>query len=392
VTAIRRRRARVLFAVPSLVQAGAERYLYEFARALDKDRFEVQVLTPRSVTADEFYCVKLRELGIPVHREVPDGREHLIDLIPKKRRLRPLREALERLDAQVASLEARKLRAFLSGFDVVSLIQIEMYYRLARALSERSRAVIHLMSHRFQYDRDPYAKLRPGARYRLCLFDEAQSHEIAGTPAEGADMTLIPLALDLSGREARYDPPARAPKTIAIVSRIDPSRRFEQLLYSFQALCRRLDVRLHVYGRGDPETLRHLLDPLRIRDKVEFKGHAENLEATLCCDQPDLVWMISIDTIIGYGGIETGSFGFPIAFYNHGAAPDAEVLEGTGGAIASASTIPEFVALSQALLEDPEARRSLGARLRAHVLRENDIRPNVRRLEAFYERVIGDAP
>lgn len=391
-TARRPRRVRVLFAISSLVQAGAERYLYEYARALDKDHFAVEVLTPRSVTEGDFYYGKLRELGIPVHRGVPDGREHLIDLIPKKRRLRPLREALERLDASVAALEARRLRSFMAGFDVVSLIQIEMYYRLARALPERGKAVIHLMSHRFQYDRDPYARLRPGERYHLCLFDEGQARELAGTPAEGADMTLIPLALDLSGREDRYDPRARAAKTVAIVSRIDPSRRFEQLLYSFQALCRRIDVRLHIYGRGDPETLRHLLDPLRIRDKVEFKGHAEDLEAALHRDQPDLVWMISTGGIIGYGGIETGSFGFPIAFYNHGAEPDAEVLEATGGSIASASTIPDFVDLSQALLEDPAARRALGARLRAHVLREHDIHPNVRRLEAFYERIIGDAP
>src|SRR6185295_3281671 len=89
---------RVLFVIPSLAQAGAERYVFEYARALDPRRFEVEVLTPEGVTEADFYYPKLLAHGIKIHRDIPQGRDHLIDIIPDKRRLKPLKQALRRVD------------------------------------------------------------------------------------------------------------------------------------------------------------------------------------------------------------------------------------------------------------------------------------------------------
>lgn len=378
------RRIRVLFAIPSLAQAGAERYVFEYARALDKQRFEVEVLTPKSVSPDEFYYKKLREIGIKVHRIIPTSRDHLIDLIPDKRRLKPLKQRLRRLDAALASLEISRLRPFFRGYDIISLAQIEIYNLVQSALSPADRVVIHLMSHRFQYDRDPYARCQPGVQVRCLLFDPAQKDELRGTALEGAATAMIPLALDLSGRENIYAPRAEGPKKVAIFSRIDPSRRLEPLFYAFQALARRADVRLHFYGRGDPEVFRSMLDVLHIRDKVIFAGHQEDLETAIRRDQPDLVWMMSVGVATGYGGVEIGSFGVPTTFYNYSAVPDSEVLAATGGAIRSSSTVPDFVDLSAALLADEGERRALGARLRAYALSKHDIQSSIRHLEACY--------
>jgi glycosyltransferase involved in cell wall biosynthesis len=383
------RRIRVLFVSPSLAQAGAERYVFEYARALDPRRFEVEVLTSESVTPDDFYYPKLLAHGIKVHRDIPKGRDHIIDMIPDKRRLRPIKQALRKLDQAAASLEQRRLGAFFRGYDIISLAQIEAYYLVAGALSPSARAVIHLMSHRFQYDRDPYARCRPGVRYRCLLFDPAQAEELRGSAAEGAETAVLPLALDLAGRENLYAPRPGGPKKIAIVSRIDPTRRLEPMFYAFQAMARRADIRLHLYGRGDPDAFRYLFNVLHIRDKVIFAGHKEDLEAALRSDQPDLVWMMSVGAVMGYGGIEIGSFGVPIAFYNYSKEPDHDVLEKTAGAVHSASTVPDFVDLSEALLADPKALRELGERLRGHVVATHDIQANIHRLEAYYAGLMG---
>ena len=378
------RRIRVLFAIPSLAQAGAERYVFEYARALDKRRFEVEVLTPETVSPDEFYDKKLREIGIKVHRSIPASRDHLIDLIPDKRRLKPLKQQLRKVDAALSSLEVSRLRPFFRGYDIISLIQIEIYNAVQRALSPEDRVVIHLMSHRFQYDRDPYARCQPGVQYRCLLFDPAQKDELRGSALEGASTALIPLALDLGGRENIYAPREEGPKKVAIFSRIDPSRRLEPLFYSFQALARRADVRLHLYGRGNPEVFRSMLDVLHIRDKVIFEGHQEDIESAIRRDQPHLVWMMSVGVATGYGGVEIGSYGVPTAFYNYSAVPDSDVLATTGGAIRSASTVPDFVDLSAALLADAGERRALGERLRAYALSKHDIHSSIHDLEAYY--------
>jgi len=385
------RRIRVAIVSASLVQAGAERYVFEYARGLDKAKFEVEILTAETVTPDEFYCKKLLELGIKVHRLLPHGRDHLIDLIPTKRRLLWLKDALRRADRAALSVTLRRLRSFFRGYDVISVAGIENYYLVRDALPPEDRVIIHLMSHRFQYDKDPYALLRPGAPYRFSVFDPAQADELAGTVAEGAEARVIPLALDLSGRENLYAPRPGALKKIAIVSRINPTRRLDPLLYSFQALARRKDASLYLYGGGDPEVIRSTLDVLRIRDKVIFSGHQEDLEGALRRDQPDLVWMMSVGEVMGYGGIEVASFGVPLAFFNFSAEPDLAILERTGGAVHTSSTVPDLVSRSAALLDDPRERRALGVRLRDHIFANHDISKNKGRLEDYYLDLVGRA-
>jgi glycosyltransferase involved in cell wall biosynthesis len=384
------RRLRVLLVIPSLAQAGAERYLYEYTRALDPARYEIEVLTSVGAGEADYYFRQLRTLGIPVHTQLHGPRlSRLTALIPERRRLRPLRQAVVKAGAALGDAERKvRLRGLLARFDLISCLQIEAYDLLQSALPDNDRVLIHLMSHQFQYDRPAYAAALPGRRYRCLYFDPNQVGELRGSAMEGAETAFVPLALDLSGRERIYAPSATGRKRIAIYSRIDPSRRLEPLMYAFQGLARRVDAELWLYGRGDTVALNKLLDMLRIRDRVVLPGHQEDLEASLRRDQPHLVWMASVGAAMGYASLEVGSFGFPIVFYSFGAEDEASVRARTGGAVNAFASVPELVDFSVTALADPPGLVALGARLRDHIFELNDVRTSVRLLEAQYERVV----
>ncbi|MEP7122883.1 MAG: hypothetical protein ABJE95_18295 [Byssovorax sp.] len=383
------RRLRILYVIPSLGQAGAERYLFEYARALDPARFEISVLTTDQTTDADFYCRELRARGFVVHCTIPSSRLDLVNaLLPDRRRLRPLKGLIARADRALSDAErALRFRSFLRGFDVISFLQIEAYYLLQRALADNDRVLIHLMSHRFQYPSSPYDRLLPGRKYRCLLFDLNQAEELRGTAAEHAETTFVPLGLDLTGRDRIYAPSPTGRRRIAIYSRIDPSRRLEPLLYALQGLVRRVDAELWLYGRGDTTTLFAMLDTLRLRDRVVLPGHQEDLESALRRDQPHLTWMASAGTAIGYASLEVGSFGFPIGFYSFGAESEESVRARTGGAINSFASIPDLVDFSTRMLADPPGLVALGARLRDYITETHDVKTGVRLLEAQYERV-----
>lgn len=383
------RRLRVLCVIPSLGQAGAERYLFEYVRALDPRRYAIEVLTTEQTTDADFYCRELRARGVVVHCTIPGQRlDILTALLPDRRRLRPLKGAVTRASGALGGAErALRFRSFLRGFDVISFLQIEAYYLLQGALADNDRVLIHLMSHRFQYDRPVYDRLLPGRKYRCLLFDPNQADELRGTAAEGGETAFVPLALDLTGRDAIYAPSPAGRKRIAVYSRIDPSRRLEPLIYALQGLVRRVDAELWLYGRGDTAALFSMLDTLRIRDRVVLPGHQEDLEGALRRDQPHLVWMASVGAALGYASLEVGSFGFPIAFYSFGAEPEESVRARTGGAVNAFASVPDLVDFSTRMLADPPALAALGARLRDYIFETNDIATSVRLLEAQYERV-----
>lgn len=385
------RRLRVLLVIPSLAQAGAERYLHEYTRALDPQRFAIEVLTSEKASEADYYFRQLRELGVPVHARLHGARlSRLQALIPDRRRLRPLRQAVGRAGVTIGDAErSLRLRGFFDSFDIISCLQIEAYYSIQPVLPNNDRVLIHLMSHQFQYDHPVYEQGLPGRKYRCLYFDPNQVEELRGSALADAETAFVPLALDLTGRDNLYAPPSTGRKRIAIYSRIDPSRRLEPLIYALQGLVRRTDAELWLYGRGDTKALYTLLDMLRIRDRVVLPGHQEDLEASLRRDQPHLVWMASVGAAIGYGSLEVGSFGFPIAFYSFGGEDEESIRARTGGGVNAFASVPELVDFSVRALEDQPGLTALGGRLRDHIFATNDVRKSVRLLEEQYERVAG---
>jgi glycosyltransferase involved in cell wall biosynthesis len=377
----------VLFVIGHLVQSGAERFVYEVLKAIDRERFDVALLTKSRIRPTDFYYEKIKALGIPVYRRLPLWYGRLQrHARPLYLRLRPLIEFIYRLYAKP------RLKPLLDRYDVINAVQIENYYALQPILPDNEKVITYLMAHRFQYTFDPLHDCERGRRYRLAIFDPVMREEFAGSVCEPVEEIHFPLAIDLSATTdlsacARIAPPYR----IGVFVRLGRDRPLVGILRAFAALrAKGVDAQLWLYGRGDRELFAKDIDALGIREHVSFRGHTNNIERTLREDGLTMVWMTSYGPVIAYASIEVGSYAFPMIFWNqHGTMPAGEILRCTDGAIESYFD-PE--ALAQATFEalQDEKLRERGQRLRAYILDRYDVGKHIRGLEERMARIAAE--
>lgn len=375
------RRIRLLFVIGQLVQGGSERYLFELCRALDKDKFEIEVLTRRRTRPNDYYLPRLTELGIVVHRRLPLPLDRWArTYVPRLYRVAPFRRSMRRaLDRQLEMVFGR----FFDRYDLINCIQIESYNQLQHLLPASRRVLIHLMSARYQYPYDPYAECSPERHYHVVVTDPSQFDDLADSNCRNASSLRFPLVLDCRARPSVFAlPPKGTPLRIGIFTRLSPEKPLEPLFFCFQSLVRDYDATLHVYGRGNPEPYRRLLDVLHIRERVFFEGHQVNLEETVRRERLSLGWLISNGPFLGYASIEVASYGMPMVFWNCLPTADEETLAQTGGAIHAFGNVVDFVNFNRELLEQPERLVQLGRDLRAYILAEYDVRHHIHVLEA----------
>jgi glycosyltransferase involved in cell wall biosynthesis len=373
------RRIRILFVIAHLVQSGSERFTYELARALDRSRFEVEVLTKWRVRPNDYYYARLREAGIRVHRRLP------ILLNRLQRHARPLylrfRPALELFHRIVARVTMGNL---LDRYDLIFCVQIENYYLLQPLLADNERVVTSLMNAKFQYRFDPYVDTVPGRSYRFVIFDPAMVADYRDAPCRDAKSYYLPLTLDLAARPDLSDRPRLSePYDVGVFIRLSPDRAFSGLFRALQRLSRTHNVRLRIWGRGNPGQFAAELEALGIADRVIFEGHSSDLCATLRDAGLSLVWMTSHGATIGYASIEVASYAFPMLFWNISPIPDADALAASDGAIHSHIDPGDLADATAALLQRPGRLREIGHKLRDHVLAKYDIRQYTPALENY---------
>lgn len=375
---------RLAFAIDQFEQGGSQRYLFEVCRALDKERFDVCVLTRARVDRRGYYYAPLRAAGIPIHEirpHIPDP----VRFVPAIVGFRPYRVAVHRTNSMLARWT---IGTFLNAFDLVACIQIETYYALQSALAIKDNAIVHLMSNRFQYAYDPYDECRTDQPYRFVTFDSSQTEEVRASRCHAGSVFEWPLSMDLTGFPLLpiQAEPGR-PKKIGIFTRLSREKPIEKLFECFAGLVREVDATLHVYGNGDPGIFRESIHALGIADRVVFEGHAPDMNATLRTAGLSMCWLISVGTLLGFATIEIAACGMPMAFWNFGARTHSDILRQTGGAVHSFDSVPEFVRFAVGCLNDPQELAEAGATLRRHILSRHDIHRNIKTLQDYYEDV-----
>jgi glycosyltransferase involved in cell wall biosynthesis len=381
------RRCRLLFVTNGFFRAGSERCLYEICSALDQRRFEIAVVVPRAFrpSPDQYYYSKLRDLGVVVHRRItrPVYFTRILGGIGRSAAWRGL----------VNRIHGAWLRWRLQGFrhhDLIACILIEPFKSLQYALRPGDPCVVHLMAHRFQYAYDPYADCRPDLPHRMIVMDPVdQPRDLAGTPCADAETFYFPMAMPfgpppMRPASSRREPPFK----IGIVSRVGPDRPLVPFFDALQRLRQTIDATLHIYGSGDARPFAADVERRGLSSAVVFEGHADNVAQRLKADGIDLVWMISIGAVIGYGSVEAAGEGLPVLFYNlSGLTRDEDVQRQTGGAMHAFSGAAALADFSGALLLDPERRSAAASRLCDYVRREHDIATHIERLQAYYLRI-----
>jgi glycosyltransferase involved in cell wall biosynthesis len=376
---------RVLLVIAHLAQGGSERFVYEFAKALDRSRFDLEVLTKRRPRSFDVYESKLEEIGVRLHRKLPILLHYTRRIAGPLYRFAPIRALVD----MPHKIHARSTMGhLLEEFDVIYVVQIENYYLIQPLVADNDRLITHLMSSAFQYRTNPYNDCRPGRDYRFIIYDPTQPADYAGSPARNARSTMFPHALDLSGRGdlspfIRTEPPFR----LGVFQRLHRERQFSGLFEAFAAIAASADAELILYGRGDTTQFDQELEALGIRDRVRFAGHAPSIESALREGDLSAVLSTSHNAILGYGSIEVASHGFPIFFWNVGTLSREDVLAATHGAMSVHSDPRALAAEALVVLQSDAAQKALGQRLRQYVFETYDMARHIAILEHEIESV-----
>lgn len=378
---------RLLLVTDQFSQGGAERYLFELCGALNRRRFDVNILTRQGVDRTQHYYSRITELGIPIHTRRPH--------VPELRSIAPrlaLSSGYRNLHHRVSSALSRKrIGRFLDSFQLVACVQVENYLNLQHAFRPNQAVLIHAMSNQFQYSYDPYDMLPRERRHRFVTWNPTQAREIqAALP--NAETFHWPLSMnfrgfaDLGGRRER-----EGPARIGIFTRLSREKPLAPLFESFAQVLAHVDATLHVYGGGNPELFTDQVTSLGISDRVFFKGHRPNMIETARSDKLTMCWLMSLGSLLGYASLELAACGMPMLFWNYGSEDTNSIRDETDGAVMAFNSIQTFAAAASECLTDPAQLAEAGSRLREFVRDRHDITRNIAALEDHFSNVVHDA-
>jgi glycosyltransferase involved in cell wall biosynthesis len=319
---------KILFVVDTLAQHGAERYLYEILKAIDRSKFECSVLCTYPLTdSNNYYAPLISDLGIKINTFEFGELYPSVTSTWKRKLLNSITYRWLNLTGKKKELKERaesELHKKLEGFELISILKIEVFNRFPQVFARYPNIVIHLLSWGIQYLKNPYENL-PDRPYRFVTMIESQKEHVLETQFKTItnpkfDFFGFPLILDLNGRENNYVASTENP-IIGVFSRINYDQPTIMFLFAFQLLLKRIPTaKMHFYGKAISDE--HLqfyhqtAEILGISHALTFKGHVPDLQRAISDDQITMGWMNIGNSTLGYSSIEIASFGLPVTFFN----------------------------------------------------------------------------
>jgi len=373
----------VLFIVSEFYQAGTERYTYEIDRAIDKGRFNVEILCllplNNSSRFTDHYYQKHLDLGTKIHFM------HDVDVLEQPTLLQRVKR---RLTGGELPFEHQALRDFFEPFDCISILGEYNFVAATRWMTaeQRSRCFIHPQNSVHQ-KADNYAGFPKNEHYHfVALFEET---EVKWELSEFSsyDYTYFGLNLRIDNTHVKQEYRHASKPRIGIFTRLTPGKPLDPFIYAFQCILETLpEAELHIYGSGDPkgEGMMRYVEQLKLEKHVHFRGHQPEMLRTAVEENLDLVWLM------GYHGLPGGWAGYdmctakvPQLFWNFGdsAHPKRHVC------FPMFNNILQLAQHSVELLTNPEAAKQLADAQFDYVKSNLDIDRSIAVLENVYSQM-----
>ena len=359
-----------------LVVGGAERQLYLWLSHLDRARFRPVVVTLHPECGD-YWERAIADLGVP--------------LLPVPRRA----NRLARLAAIVAALQPHRPR-LVHGWHLFASPYAGAAGRLLGA-----RASLGSLRGSFE----AYRRDRVEAILTECLVDgilvnsRSAGERLAARPrARRRRIFTLPNAvedrtLDRATARSRWGERWRIPPDrfwIGSVGRLDPGKRFEQMIALGADLARRGE-NVHVVVVGDGPRRAALEAAARaagLLDRTTFTGAEPEIRETL--GALDLFCFPSADEGLPNAVLEAAAAGVPVLAWR---TPFLEEIlgGGEGALLAEPGDFVRWEADARALIGDAVRRRRAGEAGRRTVLERFGVERFVAGLTAAYEELLGEA-
>jgi glycosyltransferase involved in cell wall biosynthesis len=368
---------RILELLVTTSPGGGPRHVWDLARHLPRDEFELIIGAPR----DGVFFDRFRELGLPMV-ELPTRRLGARHFALTRRTISQFGVEVVHTHGKGPGLYGRTMARSMrvpaihtfhglhyAGYGPLTR---RLYLALERRLSRWSRFIINV-------SRSGHLE-----GLGLRLFRPEQSVVIVnGVDIDDDERLLLesPMRRESLGLSA-------ADLVIGCVSRFDPVKRIELLVDALRRLKDRVPrlVLVLVGGGGELERIRRLVAERGLSDRVIFTGFVENpvrVQAAL-----DLYVAASRKEGLPLAVLEAMAAGLAVVATDVPGHRDV-VIPGETGLLVAPDDSAALAAAVATLLSDPARRKSLGQAGRERVRQEFGVRAMVDATAAVYRRAAG---
>lgn len=378
---------KILWVVYDFNQAGGQRYVYEVCKALNKQKYQVDVLKVAPMGIDknwdkEFYYQPTLDLGCNIilldDLIALTNSSNKVERIFKRTFLKP------KLPKQNGTTI---IKAFLSEYTSVNFSGINVYKTLciSRGL-EPQNGIIHILTAKFQDKINIYEGLNKPYPYRFVssFTDDILKYELADF--KNYQHVYYPLCFETIPFDVPKVEKVNNRFTIAVFTRLSNMKPLDPYFYALKLLLEKgIDVELHVYGAGDPEDAGFLrqLQYLYIADRVIFQGHLESIPEGIKTAGIDLIWFQCNNQLpAGYAALEVAMSALPQIFWDFS---NLGLNNKVGEIFPSFTSLSAFVEYSEALLNSVKLRGDLGLLQREYVIQNYSNDTHIHILEELFD-------
>ena len=364
---------KLLFFVTEFWQAGAQRYAYELDRAIDKTRFQLDILSFRSLKTipnkEDYYYDKHLELGTRIF--------FLNDFMQKtfKRKVKN-----------------KKLKKFISDYDLIVFMGEYAYIRFIQNYPDfEGKCVIHIQNSKHQVAQN-YANYDKRKQYNFISGFYLDELEFELNEFSNFSHYFFPLCFQIGNRQRVINDHGNneEPKKIAIFTRLTFAKPLDPFIYALQVVKEYVpNVELHFFGAGDPkkEGVYDYVKRLSLEENCFFRGHQEDIIHSALHEKIDLVWLH------GYFGVPGGWAGFdicttkiPQVFWDFSNSSKHKFRK----EFPMSNNLIEFVKHSLKILNNPIHAKELADLQYNYVNKYQNINNFIDGLENHYVKIIND--
>lgn len=371
---------KLLFVVSEFWQGGAQRHAYEIYKAVNKEIFDITILSLRDLGSStewkDYYYKHYVHQGTPVY---------FYNQVNQKQRY----SILDRLKRKLFNFkllpENWPFMSFLNQFEKLVFIGEYTFPTIERFINNelKLRSFICVVNSIFQvpenYDR--YDKSR---NYTFISGFKSLNEEFRGF--SNFKHYYFPLSISFKDENRMWVQKTKKQKTIGIYTRLTKNKPLDVFLFALHLMrLEGLDVILNIYGNGNPAELGILnnIEALSLTDYVIFKGHQENLIDSALNEELDIIWAHSYYGFPGgFASMDLSSIGIPQVFWNF--TPNCENQE--YNEFKTFKDINIFVEYNKQLLNDSSFAQTIGENQYLSIKTNNNIDENIKILEEIFRQ------
>jgi len=394
------KKVKILFIYEWLVKAGAQTYLFELIKAINKDKFDVSVLCGQKspdpfASPKEYYYFEIKNLGVkmfpylgtssnpplPIHKKFW---KKFLNISSRKLKLSVSKYLVKKDEFQ------DKINELVLSQDHVVVIDFYTYNSLKTIIDKVLKPEVHILCDTFQYKDDIFKYFDKTREYTFFYYNTGILPALK--KSFNSDSTFQHLPLILNTESLKIIPLKKINKNeeinIAVFTRIAPNKRLEYFILAFHLLCNKysdLKFRLKIFGfiqsNSYYESILGMIAFYRLEEFIDFEGHSEHMAESILQKNIAIAWHIHSTSSPGYAGIEVAATGLPCLYYEAGNLNDND-----HSPLKKFKRIDLFAEETVKLIEDEGLYNDYSVKQRNYIINHFDIENYISMLEKYWSK------